>query len=337
MSAPQDGAATAGAATTGQSIAIRTGRALVFPGQGSQSVGMGRDLAAAYPAAAEVFETVDAALGEPLSKVMFEGPEDELTLTRNAQPALMATSIAVLRAIQAESGKAIHALCDAVAGHSLGEYSALCAAGAIDLDVTARLLRLRGESMQRAVPVGEGAMAALIGVDLETAQTIAEAASDGDVCDVANDNADGQIVLSGAAAAIARVVEIAPGMGARRALPLSVSAPFHCKLMAPAADAMGDALATTDLRAPEVPLFANVTAAPTADRDVIRRQLVEQVTGRVRWRETVEGMAAAGLTSVAEVGSGKVLTGLVRRIDRSLQALAINGPADVAAFLEALD
>jgi [acyl-carrier-protein] S-malonyltransferase len=317
-------------------LKISTGRALVFPGQGSQAVGMGKELAEAYPVAAEVFETVDAALGEKLSTLMFEGPEDELTLTRNAQPALMAVSIAVLRVLKSESGKSIAQLCDAVAGHSLGEYSALCAANALDLDVTARLLRLRGDSMQQAVPVGEGAMAALIGVDLETAQAIADQASQGDVCDVANDNADGQIVLSGASAAIDRVVEIAPGLGAKRALRLTVSAPFHCKMMAPAADAMADALSTVDLRAPNVPLFANVTAKPTSDRDVIRRQLVEQVTGRVRWRESVLEMSAQGLTSVTEIGSGKVLTGLARRIDKSLQAVAINGPADVDAFLAAL-
>lgn len=317
-------------------LKISTGRALVFPGQGSQAVGMGKELAAAYPAAAEVFEAVDAALGEKLSTLMFEGPEDELTLTRNAQPALMAVSIAVLRVLKSESGKSIEQLCDAVAGHSLGEYSALCAANALDLDVTARLLRLRGDSMQQAVPVGEGAMAALIGVDLETAQAIADQASQGDVCDVANDNADGQIVLSGASGAIDRVVEIAPGLGAKRALRLTVSAPFHCKMMAPAADAMADALSTVDLRAPNVPLFANVTATPTSDRDVIRRQLVEQVTGRVRWRESVLEMSAQGLTSVIEIGSGKVLTGLARRIDKSLQAGAINGPADVDAFLAAL-
>lgn len=317
-------------------VKVSTGRALVFPGQGSQSVGMGKDLAEAYPVATEVFQAVDEALGEKLSALMFEGPEDALTLTRNAQPALMAVSIAVLKVLQAESGKSIADLCDAVAGHSLGEYSALCAAEALDLDVTARLLRLRGDSMQQAVPVGEGAMAALIGVDLATAQSIADQASQGEICDVANDNADGQVVLSGASAAIDRVVEIAPGLGAKRALRLTVSAPFHCKLMAPAADAMADALSSIDLRAPNVPLFANVTAKPTSDRDVIRRQLVEQVTGRVRWRESVLEMSAQGLTSVTEIGSGKVLTGLARRIDKGLHAGAINGPADVDAFLAAL-
>lgn len=321
---------------TSSKLTINTGRAFVFPGQGSQTPGMGKDLADGYAAARDVFEAVDDALGEPLSKLMFEGPEDQLTLTRNAQPALMATSIAVLRVLEAESGKSVAELCDAVAGHSLGEYSALCAAGALDLDITARLLRLRGESMQKAVPVGQGAMAALIGVNLETAQKIADEAAQGDVCDIANDNADGQIVLSGAAAAIDRVVEIAPGYGAKRALRLPVSAPFHCKMMAPAADAMADALAETDLRGPVVPLIANVTAEPTSDRDVIRRQLVEQVTGRVRWRETVASMAGLGLTSIVEIGSGKVLTGLARRIDKSLDAGTINGPADVAAFLETL-
>jgi len=315
---------------------IRTGRALVCPGQGSQALGMGKDLADAFPAAREVFQTVDEALSENLSGLMFDGPEDQLVLTRNAQPALMATSIAVLRVLEAESGKSITELCDAVAGHSLGEYAALCAAGAIDLDETAHLLRLRGESMQQAVPVGVGAMAALIGVDLAQAEAIADAARGEDVCDIANDNAPGQVVLSGHKTAIDRVVEIAPGMGARRAMPLPVSAPFHCALMAPAADAMAEALAEIDLRAPAVPLIANVTAAPCSDRDDIRRQLVEQVTGRVRWRESVAAMAGLGLTGAAEIGTGKVLTGLVKRIDKSLDATAINGPADIEAFLASL-
>ncbi|MEQ8584795.1 MAG: ACP S-malonyltransferase [Thalassobaculaceae bacterium] len=317
-----------------------TARAFVFPGQGSQTVGMGKDLADAYPAAAQVFEQVDAALGESLSSLIFEGPEDQLTLTANAQPALMAVSLAAMRAIEAESGKTIDELCDYVAGHSLGEYSALAAAGTLDIATAARLLRLRGQSMQKAVPVGEGAMAALIGADLETAEKIAEAAragSDHDlVCDIANDNGGGQVVLSGSAAAIDRVLELAADHGVRRAVKLPVSAPFHCTLMAPAADAMAEALAATDLRAPLVPVIANVSAKPTDDRDVVRRQLVEQVTGRVRWRETVEGLGALGVTTVAEIGSGKVLSGLVKRIDKSVEAHAINTPADVAGFVAAL-
>jgi [acyl-carrier-protein] S-malonyltransferase len=317
-----------------------TARALVFPGQGSQTVGMGKDLADAYPAAAQVFEQIDDALGEPFSTLIFEGPEDRLTLTANAQPALMAVSLAAMRAIEAESGKTIDEICDVVAGHSLGEYSALAAAGALDIATAARLLRLRGEAMQKAVPVGEGAMAALIGADLETAETIAAAARSGpegeEICDIANDNGGGQVVLSGHAGAIDRVVAIAGEHGVRRALKLPVSAPFHCSLMAPAADVMADALAGTDLRSPLVPLIANVTAAPSSDRDAIRQQLVEQVTGRVRWRETVESFAGLGVTTVGEVGAGKVLSGIVKRIDKSIDAHAINTPADVAGFVAAI-
>lgn len=317
-----------------------TARAFVFPGQGSQTVGMGKDLVDAYPAAAQVFEQVDEALGEPFSKLIFEGPEDRLTLTANAQPALMAVSLAALRAIEAESGKTIAELCDYVAGHSLGEYSALAAAGTLDIATAARLLRLRGEAMQKAVPVGEGAMAALIGADLETAETIAAAARPGpdgeQVCDIANDNGGGQVVLSGHAEAIERVLTLAAEHGVRRALKLPVSAPFHCTLMAPAADVMADALAGTDLRAPLVPLIANVTATPSSDRDDIRRQLVEQVTGRVRWRESMEGLGGLGVTTVAEIGAGKVLSGIVRRVDKSIEAHAINTPADVAGFVAAI-
>lgn len=317
-----------------------TARAFVFPGQGSQTVGMGKDLADAYPAAAQVFEQVDDALGEALSALIFSGPEETLTLTANAQPALMAVSLAAIRAIEAESGKTIDSLCDYVAGHSLGEYSALAAAGTLDIATAARLLRLRGQSMQKAVPVGEGAMAALIGADLETAEAIANAARPGPegdgICDIANDNGGGQVVLSGHAAAIDRVLALAADHGVRRAVKLPVSAPFHCSLMAPAADAMAEALAATDLRAPLVQVIANVSATPTDDRDVIRRQLVEQVTGRVRWRETVEGLSGLGVSSVAEIGAGKVLSGLVKRIDKSIDAHAINTPADVAGFVAAL-
>lgn len=313
-----------------------TGRAFVFPGQGSQAVGMGRDLAEAFPAAAAVFEQVDAALGENLSRLMFEGPEDRLTLTANAQPALMAVSLASLRAIESESGRTLDRLCDVVAGHSLGEYSALAAAGTIDIPAAARLLRLRGESMQRAVPVGAGGMAALIGVELDVAAAIAQAAAEDEVCDIANDNGGGQVVLSGDAGAIDRAVALAPEHGARRAVKLPVSAPFHCALMAPAADVMSEALATTDLRAPSVPLLANVTAAVSSDPDVIRRQLVEQVTGRVRWRESMEALAGLGVTALVELGAGKVLSGLVRRIDKSVTGSAVGTAEDVRGFVESL-
>ena len=315
---------------------IRTGRAFVFPGQGSQAVGMGKDLADAYPVARAVFQEVDEALGEALSGLMWEGPEDRLTLTANAQPALMAVSLAVTRVLESESGKGIAELCDFVAGHSLGEYSALAAAGTFDVATTARLLRLRGEAMQRAVPVGVGAMAALIGVELEVAQALAAAAAEGEVCDIANDNGGGQVVLSGHAGAIDRAVALAPQHGIKRALKLTVSAPFHCALMAPAADTMAEALATADPRPPVVPVVANVSATPSSDPDVIRRQLVEQVTGRVRWRESVASFGGLGIRSVVEIGSGKVLSGLVRRIDKELEAVSINGPADVDAFLASI-
>jgi [acyl-carrier-protein] S-malonyltransferase len=314
----------------------RTARAFVFPGQGSQVVGMGKELADAYPAARAVFQEVDEALGQSLSGLIWDGPEDRLTLTANAQPALMAVSLAVARVLEAESGKAFSELCDYVAGHSLGEYSALAAAGTFDVATAARLLRLRGEAMQKAVPVGVGAMAALIGVEVEAAQALADAAAEGEVCDVANDNGGGQVVLSGHAGAIDRVLSLAPAHGIRRAVKLPVSAPFHCALMAPAADTMAEALAVADPRPPVVPLIANVSAAPTADPDLIRRQLVEQVTGRVRWRESVAALAGLGIASVAEIGAGKVLSGLVRRIDKDLAATAINGPVDVDAFLASI-
>lgn len=314
----------------------RTGRAFVFPGQGSQAVGMGKDLADAYPAARAVFQEVDDALGESLSRLIWEGPDDRLTLTANAQPALMAVSLAVVRVLESASGKGFAQLCDFVAGHSLGEYSALAAAGTFDVATAARLLRLRGDAMQKAVPVGVGAMAALIGVELEAAQALAAAAAEDEVCDVANDNGGGQVVLSGHAGAIDRAVAMAPAHGIRRAVKLTVSAPFHCALMAPAADVMAEALAAVDPRPPVVPVVANVSAAPSDDPDVIRRQLVEQVTGRVRWRESVEAFAGLGIRSVAELGAGKVLSGLVRRIDKDLTATAVNGPADVDAYLASL-
>ncbi|NQW10869.1 MAG: ACP S-malonyltransferase [Alphaproteobacteria bacterium] len=313
-----------------------TGRIFVFPGQGSQTVGMGKDLAEAFPAAAAVFEQVDEALGERLSRLMFEGPEDQLTLTANAQPALMAVSLASLRAIESEAGRVLGELCDVVAGHSLGEYSALAAADTLDIATAAKLLRLRGESMQKAVPVGAGAMAALIGVDLDVAASIAQAAAEGQVCDIANDNGGGQVVLSGDVAAIDRALALAPEHGVRRALKLPVSAPFHCALMAPAADVMSEALAATVLRVPAVPLLANITAAVSRDPDVIRRQLVEQVTGRVRWRESMEALPGLRVTSLVELGAGKVLSGLVRRIDKAISSSAVGTPEEVRGFIETL-
>lgn len=306
-------------------------RAFVFPGQGAQVIGMGRDLAEAYPAARAVFEEVDAALGESLSTLIWEGDSAELTLTANAQPALMATSLAAMRALEAE-GVAVTSAAF-VAGHSLGEYSALCAAGALGLGDTARLLRLRGQAMQEAVPVGEGAMAALLGLDLATAEAVAsEAAAEGGVCQAANDNDPAQVVVSGSRAAVERAVEIAKGRGAKRALLLPVSAPFHCALMQPAADRMAEALAATAIAAPAVPLVANVKAAATSDPEEIRRLLVEQVTGRVRWRESVLWMAAQGVTEFVEVGAGKALSGMVKRIAKGAETRAVGTPADVAAL-----
>ena len=311
-------------------------RAFVFPGQGSQAIGMGGDLAEAFPVAREVFEEVDDALGQGLFRLMQDGPEGDLTLTENAQPALMAVSIAALRVIEAESGKAIADLVDCVAGHSLGEYSALAAARSLELADTARLLKLRGKAMQAAVPVGEGAMAALLGLDLEAAEAVAAEAAQGDVCAAANDNAPGQVVISGSKAAVERALEIAKEKGAKRAVLLPVSAPFHCELMAPAADAMAKALAETVIQPPAVPLIANITAARTVDPETIRRQLVEQVCGRVRWRESVLTMKDLGIDTLVEVGAGKVLSGLAKRIDKEMSGVAVNGPADVEAFLNTL-
>jgi [acyl-carrier-protein] S-malonyltransferase len=306
-------------------------RAFVFPGQGAQVTGMGRDLAAAYPAARAVFDEVDAALGEKLSAVIWDGDIAELTLTANAQPALMATSIAAMRALESSGVPVTGAAF--VAGHSLGEYSALCATGAISLADTARLLRLRGQAMQEAVPVGEGAMAALLGLDLPTAQAVAvEAAAAGGVCEAANDNDPAQVVVSGSRAAVERAVEIAKGKGAKRALLLPVSAPFHCALMQPAADRMAAALAGTAIAAPSVPLVANVKATATRDPEEIRRLLVEQVTGRVRWRESVAWMAGEGVTEFVEVGAGKTLSGMVRRIAKGVETRTVGTPAEVAAL-----
>ncbi len=304
------------------------GRAFVFPGQGAQAIGMGRDLALAYPSALHVFEAVDEALGEALSTLIWQGEADALTLTRNAQPALMATSIATLRALEAEGvDVARDAAC--VAGHSLGEYSALVAAGSLDLADAARLLRTRGEAMQAAVPVGEGAMAALLGLGLEAARAVAEEAAQGEVCEAANDNDPGQVVVSGHRAAVERALEIARAHGAKRAMLLPVSAPFHCALMAPAADAMAEALAGVAIRDPAVPVIANVTAEPATSADAIRDLLVRQVTGAVRWRESVERMASDGVAEVWEIGAGKALSGMVRRIDKSLATRTVAGPAEV--------
>ena len=313
-----------------------TKRAFTFPGQGSQAVGMGKDLAAAYPEARAVFQEVDEALGQRLSAIMFEGPEDILRLTENAQPALMAVSLAVMRVLQSKGIRlADHA--SYVAGHSLGEYSALCSAGAFSLSDAARLLKTRGQAMQKAVPVGHGAMAALLGLDLPTAREVAAEAAGDEVCDVANDNAPGQVVISGATGAVERAVEIAKSRGAKRALLLPVSAPFHCSLMQPAADAMAAALAEVTVNAPAVPLVANVLAAPISDPDEIRRRLVEQVTGVVRWTESVTWLTGAGgVTHLAELGTGKVLTGLAKRINAEAVATAVSTPADIDAFVAEL-
>jgi [acyl-carrier-protein] S-malonyltransferase len=287
-------------------------RAFLFPGQGSQAVGMGAALAAASRTARDIFEQVDEALGQNLFRLMREGPDDELLLTENAQPAIMANSMAVFRALTRDGGVELTKAASFVAGHSLGEYSALCAAGSFDLATTARLLKLRGQAMQAAVPVGEGAMAALLGADLALAQKIAEAAAQGEVCTVANDNDPSQVVISGHKGAIDRAIAIAKDMGAKRAVPLPVSAPFHCPLMQPAAEAMADALSYVVVAPPVVPVFANVTAEPETDPDTIRNQLVEQVTGMVRWRESVANMAAAGVEEFVELG-GKVLGAMVKR------------------------
>ncbi len=309
--------------------------AFTFPGQGSQAVGMGKDLAENFAEARAVFQEVDEALGEKLSETMFNGPEDTLTLTANAQPALMAVSMAVIRVLEAK-GVDLKAKVSYVAGHSLGEYSALCAAGTFSLADTARLLRIRGNAMQAAVPVGVGAMAAIIGLEHADVAAVCEEASAVGSCQIANDNGGGQIVISGEKAAVEKGAAIATEKGAKRAILLPVSAPFHSSLMAPAAEAMREALAGVKKSNPVVPLIANVRAAPVTDADEIAKLLVEQVTGQVRWRETVEWFAANGATTLYEIGSGKVLTGLARRIDKTVNGIAINTPADIDAAVAAL-
>lgn len=310
-------------------------KAFVFPGQGSQAVGMGKTLSENFASARAVFEEVDDALSEKLSTTIFEGPEDALTLTQNAQPAIMASSIAILRVLEQEFGFDLAKAAAFVAGHSLGEYTALAAARAFTLADTAKLLRLRGQAMQKATPQGVGAMAAILGPDLDVVAAIAAEAAQGEVCSVANDNSPGQVVISGHKAAVERACELAKEKGAKRALLLAVSAPFHCSLMQPAADAMAEALAAATIQAPVAPLIANVSVEAVTNPATIRELLVKQVTGQVRWRESVEFMKAQGVTETVEIGVGKVLAGLTRRIDKELAATAITGVEDLDAFAKA--
>lgn len=317
-------------------MVTKMGAAFVFPGQGSQFVGMGQALHSAFPVARQVFEEVDAALGQKLSTLMFEGPEAELTLTANAQPALMAVSLATMRVLESETGLDLKTHVSFVAGHSLGEYSALAAAGTLTITDTALLLRVRGSAMQAAVPAGLGAMAALIGLDFADAAAVAKEAAQGDVCQAANDNGGGQVVISGHRAAVERAMELAKLKGAKRAILLPVSAPFHCTLMSPAADAMRDALAGVSLMPPKIPVVCNVLAGPISDPDEIRTNLVRQVTGTVRWRESVQWMGAQGIDRFFEIGAGKVLTGLLKRIVPDAQGFSIGGPEDIVTFRDAL-
>lgn len=310
--------------------------AFTFPGQGSQAVGMGQELAEHYDVAKKVFEEVDDALQTKLSSIMFEGPDETLRLTENAQPALMAVSMAVIRVLESK-GVNVGDVAKYVAGHSLGEYSALCAAGALSIADTARLLQVRGRAMQQAVPVGEGAMAAILGLEYADVEEVVQAAGQGAVVEVANDNAPGQIVVSGAASAVERAVEMAKAKGAKRAMLLPVSAPFHCTMMGPAAEAMEAALASADVKEPAVPVVSNVLAAPISDPSEIKKRLVEQVCGKVRWSQSVSWMTGeGGIDTLVELGTGKVLTGLARRINRDANALAINTPDDIEKYVESL-
>jgi [acyl-carrier-protein] S-malonyltransferase len=313
-------------------------RAFIFPGQGSQAVAMGKALADSFAAAREVFQEVDDALGQKLSRLMWEGPESDLVLTENAQPAIMAASYAIIKVLEREADFSLARHARLVAGHSLGEYTALCASGAFTLADTARLLKARGQAMQTAVPVGEGGMSALLGAEIEQAEELAKecAAATGGVCVVANDNAPGQVVISGTKAAIDRAPDIAKAKGIKRAMALNVSAPFHCPLMKPAADKMREALAAVTIRPLAVPLVANVTAAETFEPETIRRLLVEQVTGRVRWRESVLAFRGLGVGTTVEVGGAKVLTGMVKRTDKELQTMTLDSPADIEAFVKTL-
>jgi [acyl-carrier-protein] S-malonyltransferase len=313
-------------------------RAFIFPGQGSQAVGMGKALAEAFAPAREVFQEVDDALGQRLSKTMWEGPESDLVLTENAQPAIMAAGMAVIRVLEREGGLDLAKHARLVAGHSLGEYSALCAAGAFTLSDAARLLKARGQAMQQAVPVGEGGMSALLGAEIDQAEELAKecAAATGGVCVVANDNAPGQVVISGTKAAIDKAPEFAKTMGVKRAMALNVSAPFHSPLMQPAADKMRDALAAVTIRPPAVPVVANVTAVEVSEPEMIRRLLVEQITARVRWRESVLAFRGLGVETTVEAGGARVLTGMVKRIDRELQNVTLDTPADIEAFARTL-
>jgi len=307
-----------------------------FPGQGSQFVGMGREFVETFPAARQVFEEVDEALQQKLSQIILEGPQDALTLTENAQPALMAMSMAIVRSLEAELGNPLPSLCSYLAGHSLGEYTALCTTGVFPLSDTARLLRLRGQAMQQAVPVGIGAMAAILGLDTTDVETLANDVALGEVCVIANDNSPGQIVLSGHKGAIDRAISLAPERGAKRAIPLVVSAPFHCSLMKPAAEAMAIAIKDIPMGDALKPIMSNVTAMPAKEKTLIRSLLIEQITARVRWREIGLNLGSLGVTNIIEIGAGKVLTGLIKRIDPGLEASAINTPTDMDAFLKSL-